>query len=167
MIMFERRCKNLSTIVLVMLCCFVSAQAMESYERNQERLRAATFAFVEDYVNSINDQPRMYMKIPPCLLQYVPEKLTREFLPHHRCLINVATIDEIAAIIGVDAIIKDFTEEYPAFQKSNLARKRMSVSNYLYGAVFGEARESIKLKEKSRIDEESANEITRFLRIIT
>ena len=167
MIMFERGCKMFLMTVFTMLCCLVSTQAMEDYERNQERLRAATFDFVENYVNSINDQPRKYMEIRPCLLQYVPEKLTREFLPHHRCLINVATIDEIATAIGIDGIIKDFTAEYEAFKESNLARKRMYVSNYLYGAVFGEARESIGVKKKSRIDEESADQIARFLKITT
>lgn len=164
--MLARLHQRILVLVGLMLCCLVSVQAMEGYERNQERLKAATFSFIENYVNSKNDQPRIYMAIPSCLLQYVPERLTREFLPHDQCLINVATVDEIAAAIGINAVIKGFAVEYEAFQKSNLATKRMYVSNYLFGVVFDEERETIELHGKSRIGEEKADQIARFLKII-
>ena len=165
--MLARLHQRILILVGLMLCCLVSAQAMESYERNQERLKAATFSFIENYVNSKNDRPRMYMVIPSCLLQYVPERLTREFSPHDQCLINVATIEEIAAAIGINAAIKNFAAEYEAFQESNLATKRINVSNYLFGCVFDVERESIVLKGQSRIGEDKADQIARFFKIIT
>lgn len=148
-----------------MLCCVTFAQSMESYERNQERLRAATFDFIENYVKTKADPRRGYMRVHWCVLQYVPERLTREFSRHDHCLINTTTVDEIAGVIGIDKALENFTAQYEIFQKSNLVTKRMSVSNYLYGCVFQGERESIALNEQSRIDGDSADKIAEFLNI--
>ena len=161
--MFERRRKMFLTTVLLLLLCLNSSKAMEDRDVDQTRLKTATFVFIENYVNSRNDQPRGCMSIPPCLLQYVPEKLTREFLPHHRCVINVETIDEIAVVLG----IKNFESDYLNFKQDELFTKRMYVSNYLVGAVFVDKRESINVNKRSRVSERVADDIARFLKIIT
>lgn len=154
-------------IALAMLCCFVSVQAIEDSETNQQRLKEATFVFIEKYVNSRNDQPRGRMLVDSCLLQYVPERLTREFSPHAQCSINMATVDEIAEVVGIDHIIEGFAVNYRVFKENELLAKRMKVSNYLYVCVSEEERETIELHGQSRIGEEKADQIARFLKIIT
>ncbi len=163
--MFERGCKMFLMTVFTMLCCLVSAQAMENYEVNQKRLKEATFAFIEDYVNSKNDRPRKRMAVPARMFQYIPAQMP-SLLPASICLINRQMVDDIAAAIGINGIIKDFAEEYAVFKESDLATKRLTVSNYLVGTVFDEERESIDLKKKSKVNEEVADHIARFLKII-
>lgn len=159
--------QNFLMVVLAILCCFVSAQAMEDLETNRERLKEATLVFIEKYVNSRNDQSRGRMLVDSCLLQYVPERLTREFSPHARCSINMATIDEIATVIGIDDAIEGFAANYRVFKENELLIKRMKVSNYLCACVSEEERETIELHGQSRIGEEKADQIARFLKIIT
>ena len=167
MIMFERGYKNLSTIVLVMLCCLVSAQAMEDREVNRARLKEDTFVFIKNYVNSRNNQPRKRMRVPARMFQHIPEKIPMLLPLSSICMINGGTAKEIAAEIGIDEITKNFALDYSAFKQDKSLTKRMCVSNYLMGCVFEDERESIDVKRKSRIDEESADQIARFLKIVT
>ena len=88
------------TSVLLLLLCLGSSKAMEDYELNQERLCAATFAFVENYVKSRNDQSGKRMHVPARMFQYIPEKIP-PLSPQAICLINMETADEIARFLKI------------------------------------------------------------------
>lgn len=151
-------------IVFALLCCTTFAQSMESYERNQERLRVATFDFIEKYAQTRNDQPRFRVLVRPCLFQYVPERITG-LGPDSWCLIPARDVDEIAHAMKLDKVINTFEKEYARFKAKPFSIKYMEVANCLYGCVFADERETIDLQGTTRINESVADEIAAFLKI--